>query len=569
MSRSVRRTVYALFLALFGGACVAQERILDFASDISIEANGAVLVVETIVVQVEGQRIQRGILRDFPTRYEDRLGRAVVVPFQVLNVQRDGVADQYKVEPLTNGMRVRIGNPQLMLPHGPHTYLISYRTGRQLGFFERHDELYWNVTGNGWPFVIERASTRVRLPQAVATDKLSAEAYTGPQGAKGRNATAGVSDGEFVFETTRRLAPNEGLTIVAAFPKGIVTAPSEFKQFAWMIGDNAGDLLGIGGLALLLTFMFVMWWRVGRDPHKGPAFPRYDAPDNMSAAAIRFIDRMSFDARCLAAGVLGLGSRGYLKVHQKDDGFVVQRTGAPVKWLAGEKPMADALFHTGPQAVLSQKYDPAVAQAKSELSSALKRNYKGILFRKNGWPLWIAVLAGAAAFGFAAFIGANPLLLVVLVGVLLLALMTFSRLMPAYTREGRKVQDHIEGLRQYLSVAERDDLARMKAPEMTPAEFARMLPYALALDVEKTWADRFAVVIGAAAVAAAVSNYYDGNTSTFGQSSGSSLTDSLSALDSTVSASTTAPGSESGSSDGGGGGGSSGGGGGGGGGGGW
>jgi hypothetical protein len=61
--------------------------------------------------------------------------------------------------------------------------------------------------------------------------------------------------------------------------------------------------------------------------------------------------------------------------------------------------------------------------------------------------------------------------------------------MPAYTREGRRVQDHIDGLRQYLGVAERDYLARMQAPDMTPAEFSRMLPYALALGVEKTWAE--------------------------------------------------------------------------------
>jgi len=568
MSRSACRTFCALVLTLLSSFSFAQERILDFASDVSIESDGTLLVVETIVVQVEGQQIKRGIFRDFPTRYEDRRGATVVVPFEVLSVQRDGAVEQYKVEPLANGMRVRIGNPQLTLPRGPHEYLISYRTGRQVGFFER-DELYWNVTGNGWPFAIERASTRVRLPRAVAADRLSAEAYTGPQGARGGHATASVSDGEFVFETTRRLAPNEGLTIVAVFPKGIVAAPSGFKQLAWVVGDNAGDLLGIGGLAALLTFLFVMWWRVGRDPRKGPPFPRYDAPVNMGAAAVRFIDRMGFDSRCLAAAVLGLGARGYLKVHQKGEGFVVQQTGAPVKWLAGEKPMADALFHTGPQAVLSQQYDPAVAEAKNELQSALKHHYKGVVFRKNGWPLWIAVLAGTVAFGFAAFIGANPLLLVVLVGILLLALMTFSRLMPAYTREGRHVQDHIEGLRQYLSVAERDDLARIKAPEMTPVEFARMLPYALALDVERTWADRFAAVIGTAAVAAAVASYYDGDTSTFGQGSGDSFSDSFSALDSTVSAATTAPGSESGSSDGGGGGGSSGGGGGGGGGGGW
>mgnify|MGYP003557019811 FL=1 len=136
------------------------------------------------------------------------------------------------------------------------------------------------------------------------------------------------------------------------------------------------------------------------------------------------------------------------------------------------------------------------------------------------------------------------------------------------TREVRNVQYRIEGLRQYLGVAERDDRARMKAPEMTPTEFARMLPYALALDVEKTWADRFAVVLGTAAVAAAVSSYYAGDTSSWGSDSIDGLTDSFGSLDSTVSAASTAPGSQSGSS-GGGGGGSSGGGGGGGGGGGW
>jgi uncharacterized membrane protein YgcG len=563
----MKRFACALLLAFLSGAGFTQERILDFASDISIEENGTLLVVETIVVQVEGQQIKRGIFRDFPTRYENHRGLTVVVPFEVLNVQRDGVGEQYKVEPLTNGMRVRIGNPQQMLSRGPHMYRISYRTGRQLGFFERHDELYWNVTGNGWPFVIDRASARVRLPLAAPADKLSAEIYTGPQGARGRNATASVSDGEFAFETMRRLAPNEGLTIVAVFPKGMVTPPSALTRLGWTIVDNIGELVGIGALLLLIFFMFAMWWRLGRDPRKGPKFPRYEPPANMSAAAIRFIDRMGFDTRCLAAGVLGLGARGYLKVHQHDKGFVVQKTGSTVQWLPGEKPLAEALFRGGSQATLSQTYDPAVAEAQSELSSALSTHYKGVAFKRNHWPLVLVVIIGAGAFGLAAVLGANPVLIIALVCVLLLTVFVFFKLLPTYTREGRNVQDHIDGLRQYLGVAERDDLARMKAPEMTPAEFARMLPYALALDVEKTWADRFAAVLGAAAVAAAVSSYYDG--ATFGQDSVSGFTDSLGSLDSTVSSATTAPGSDSGSSSGGGGGGSSGGGGGGGGGGGW
>ena len=564
----MKRLIGALVLALLSGAALAQERIVDFASDVSIDANGSLLVVETIVVQVEGQQIKRGIFRDFPTRYEDHRGITVVVPFEVLNVQRDGTAEQYIVEPLTNGMRVRIGNAQQMLPRGQHMYRISYRTGRQLGFFDQHDELYWNTTGNGWPFVIDRATQRIRLPQPVPAEKLSAEAYTGPQGARGRDAKVSVADAEFNFETTRRLAPNEGLTIVAMFPKGIVTAPSGLTKLRWTVVDNIGELLAIGAVALLLLFLFAMWWRIGRDPRKGPKFPRYEAPPNMSAAAVRFVDRMGFDTRCLAAAVLGLGARGYLKAHQRDDGFVVQQTGATVPLLPGDKPLADALFGTRSQAVLSKTYDPAIATAQSELSSALTRHYKGTIFKRNRWPLALVVIGGAGTLGFAAALAANPALLIALVCVLLLALFAFFKLMPAYTREGRKVQDHIEGLRHYLGVAERDDLARIKAPEMTPVEFARMLPYALALDVEKTWADRFAAMFGASAVAAAVSSYYAGDTSSWGSNSTDGLTDSFGALDSTVSSASTAPGSTSGSS-GGGGGGSSGGGGGGGGGGGW
>jgi uncharacterized membrane protein YgcG len=557
-------------LLLVVAPAFAQERIVDFASDISIEPDGSLRVVETIVVQVEGNQIKRGIFRDFPTRYENRRGAKTVVPFDVLSVQRDGTAEPYALEKLDNGVRVRIGSAAVMLSHGRHEYRISYRTARQLGFFDQHDELYWNVTGNGWPFVIERAAARVRLPRSVDSGKLSAEVFTGPQGAKGRNATATIDGGEFLFETTRRLSPNEGLTIVAAFPKGIVAAPSQFSQLAWLVSDNAGELIAIGGLLSILLFLFWMWWRVGRDPRAGPEVPRYDAPDGMSPAGVRFVNKMGFDSQCFAAAVLGLGARGYLKVQQHGDNFAIEKTGRDVDWLPGDKPMATSLFGGRSRASLSKTYDPAVAAAQSELHSALKRHYKGTVFKLNGWPLWIAVLAGIAVLAFAGSIDATPILLIALAALLLLSLLVFSRLMPAYTREGRRLQDHIEGLQQYLGVAEADDLARMKAPEMTPAEFARMLPYALALDVSKTWADRFAAVLGAGAVAAAVSSYYGGDTSSWGSSSVDSLSESLGELDSTVSSASTPPGSESGSSDGGGGGGgSSGGGGGGGGGGGW
>jgi uncharacterized membrane protein len=177
------------------------------------------------------------------------------------------------------------------------------------------------------------------------------------------------------------------------------------------------------------------------------------------------------------------------------------------------------------------------------------------------------ILIAAAAVGAMVVLEAPVIPILAFAAPMLLLLVVFARWLPAYSVEGRKLQDAIQGLRQYLSVAEKDDLARMKAPPQTAAEFARLLPYAVALDVEETWADRFTALLGASAVSAAVAGYYSSNLGS-GQFSGSALASSLSGMDSTISSAATPPGSSSGGS-GGGGGGSSGGGGGGGGGSGW
>jgi uncharacterized membrane protein YgcG len=555
----------ALLAATFAsGAAVAQERITDFRSEIRIGADGALSVTETLEVEAAGQSIKRGILRDFPTEYRDRAGNRVQVPFEVTSVLRDGAPERFAAESLSNGVRVRIGRAEVMLPPGRHTYEISYRTARQLGFFEQHDELYWNVTGNGWDFAIERASAKVTLPRSVPAAQLAVEAYTGPQGAQGRDWRARAADGGAEYETTRTLAPREGLTIVLAFPKGIVPAPTMAERAAWFVSANRAA--GVGGIGVLLVgaFLYARWRRVGRDPKAGPLFPRYEPPKGVSPAAVRFINKMGFDHRCFAAGILGLGARGYLTVEQHGEDFDLKRTGRSVDWLAGDRPLADALFGGRDATRITKSYDPKIAAAQGALAAALKQHYKGVLFSRNGGSMAVGVLLAIATVGACIVLGASAAVIIPTVVALLAMLLAFSRWMPSYTVEGRRLMDQIEGLRQYLGVAERDSLARLKAPELTPQEFARMLPFALALDVEKTWADRFAALAGAAAVSAAVASYYHSD-SGGGFGSVGDLGASLGDLGNAVSAASTAPGSSSGS----GGGGSSGGGGGGGGGGGW
>ncbi len=143
----------------------------------------------------------------------------------------------------------------------------------------------------------------------------------------------------------------------------------------------------------------------------------------------------------------------------------------------------------------------------------------------------------------------------------------FYHLLERPTLKGRGVLDRLEGFRRYLGAAEGDVLDRLQEPNRSLELFERFLPYAIALEVENRWAERFERVLtpGAEAEARAGSgiSWYSG-----GRSNGldlSGMTTSLSGSFSTsLSASSAAP-----SGGGGGGGGSSGGGGGGGGGGGW
>ncbi len=165
----------------------------------------------------------------------------------------------------------------------------------------------------------------------------------------------------------------------------------------------------------------------------------------------------------------------------------------------------------------------------------------------------------------------DPLLIGALASLLLLNLLFFF-ILGAPTTFGRKRTDEIEGLRHYLSVAEEDRLNMAGAPQMSPQHFETLLPYAVALDVEKPWARAFetwlasAVAAGTVAAGSYAPGWYRGLNSG-NQSFGDKITGLGHSLSDSLTRSLPAPkSSSSGFSSGGG---SSGGGGGGGGGGGW
>jgi hypothetical protein len=358
------------------------EQILSYNSDITIRRDASMQVCETIQVRALGDKIKHGIYRDFPTAYKDHARHSYKVAFQVDQVLRDGQAEGFHTEERSNGERIYVGDKDTILAPGSYTYTITYTTSRQLGFFTDHDELYWNVTGNGWDFAIEKVSATVHLPwsesESVARRALRLDGYTGSQGSTEKTFHTDVdSHGNPVFVSSRPFDPGEGLTIVVEWPKGLVTEPSRAQKIRWFIADHQMELIGAIGLAAVFLYYFVVWFAVGRDGARGTIMPLYEPPADFSPAAVRFLTRMGFDDKTFAAAIVSMAVKKYIRIDQKHgDNYSLQLIAGSANGAAqltrDERALASRLFAGEKKRIdLEQSNHAAIREAREQLRSTL------------------------------------------------------------------------------------------------------------------------------------------------------------------------------------------------------
>ena len=307
------RKLLVVFLALLPLVSAADERIRQFHSDIRVLSDGSIEVTETITVQAEGERIRRGIYRDLPTEYFDKFDNRHEVTIEPLAVLRNDAHEDFRTVTIDRGIRVYFGHRDRFLSNGIHTYSFRYRASRMLGFFDEHDELYWNATGFDWAFPIDRASAAVSFEFEVNASDIRFKAYTGRFGAQGRDYDADLqASGVVLFEATRPLSAVNGLTIVVGWPKGFVQEPTGMQRVGWLLKDNANLLVALGGFVLLLAYYIPVWRRHGKDPDEGVVVTRYEPPEGFSPASLRYIRQMYYDDKVMTAAVVNLAVKGYL-----------------------------------------------------------------------------------------------------------------------------------------------------------------------------------------------------------------------------------------------------------------
>lgn len=636
-----RLSILHLLALLIAGLVVsapaqAMEVIKSYHSDIEVARSGKLTVTETITVSVEHDRILHGIYRDFPLTFTGNDGQMHRVDFSLVDIKRDGRDEQFKTSSLDNGVRILIGKDDTLVPTGDHTYEIKYETGRQIRYFPDHDELFWNVTGNGWESPIQEATATVILPPEVKPD--ATVFYTGAIGATEKNARVTEADGRIFFATTRPLGQHEGLTIGVKFAKGAILQPTSSDSFWWTLHDRMNAIAAGVGFILVFLFFSVQWWRIGRDPARGVVVPRWDPPAGLSPALVNYVANRGFNHggwTAFSASAIDLAVKGLITLEDLTKTVMLKRTDkAPADRLPlGEDKIYNAV-KTGYFAITKDN-GTRLQSLGSDFRSAIDKEHSGKYHSYNAGTIALGIILTIIAFIavlaigdftsdmlglmvvpvviflfvaiFSAVLSATALsspsvVARVFAGILLTAFWLafvviilsaiwaavdaarspddsvayivclamimiaafFSAIMGAATPLGRELRDGIEGLKLYLTVAERQRMNMAGAPQMSPQHYETLLPFAVALGVERPWSEHFQRWLDAAGAAAAASYqplWYSGsnfNSDRFGDR----ISSFSSSLPATISASLPAPTSDSssgfsssGSSGGGGGGG--------------
>lgn len=584
------------------------DRIISFVSDVKVSRDGWLTVRESMTIyngsgeqssaylhlnptaeRTVNNDIQRGLERTFPTDYANEHGLQTRVAFDVISVHKNGQPENFVVVRYGNGYLIRAGSADKYLEDGVFNYVITYKTKQQIKFKKTKAELDWNVNGNGWVFTADSVQCRFTFPSGAKIFENAC--YTGVQGSTARDCSSKiVNDSTIWFYTHKRLESYEGLTVAAAIQPGVISDSSQLEKLVNLLKANWE--LTLIALVVLLTFFINLfnWFRIGRDPKRGVIYPQFEPPTHSPSDA-GFIHHQKYKTEQFSAALIDLAVKKGISIQVDKEGVFRKkntytfRKGSAAKSV---KNYAHSAYNWNLETLFNLKADGSYSPTFESLNSNLKKhltdkyqvdstktkNARGLFALNKDAATWgnivwfiTVVFAGFTldSFDTTTFkVSAGALLLFMLVSQYI-----FFKIMPAYNQQGRKLLDELLGFRMYLATAEEKRFDALNPPEKNLELFERFLPYAVALDCQHEWANKFEDMLTQAIADKSYRPTYFDSSDLTRDFSFSSISDSFySSLSSTIASSSSAPSdsSDSGGSDGGG---SSGDGGGGGGGGGW
>lgn len=521
MRATIKKLLFLIFLFFILSPKIVNAEdgwsIAKFTSNIELLNDGSVKVEEIIDVNFEVDK--HGIYRDLPYIYSDKNQNRTYTEVVIQSVTQDGKNANIKQEKSNGYIRIRIGDPNITI-RGNHVYAIEYFARGVLQSFNTYDEFYWNSTGNNWGVPIIESTTQLKSEENAILEIACYQGFFGSTEKCQGNFQNGKTT---TFETTRALASNEGLTIVAKLKKGAypITVIPKPKTFVEKFLSPFSLSTFLFSTLLGAVSIFILWLKKGRDfwipgiagyKNKNdskivkpigsfePTVVEYTPPENLPPAIIGVIMDEKADTLDVTATIIDLATRGFLTI-----------TEIPKKWMFGnsdyilketrhnksnlysyEKELLTRLFTTNQVKISTLKktfYDD-LAKVKEKLYQDVvaKKFFEVSPEKIRTKYLLVAVFLIIISIVISIISANNNMVFIFDIalgscfsGILLLIV---SQFLPRRSSSGREIYRRMKGYRMFIERAEK---YRQKFFESRNL-FNEVLPYAIIFGITEKYA---------------------------------------------------------------------------------
>ncbi len=427
-------------------AAEADEHIRSFDSQVTISRDNVAHIKETIIYDF-GTSSHHGIYRDIPIDYKDGDKNFYLSAKYSKTVDEGGNEVTAEVSEVSGNERLKLGDADKTLT-GTHTYVITYTLSPIIIQKDNKPFLLLDLLGEGWQVPVDHFSASVKLEGGSQLSDI-----------KWYDAS-----GDLPAVTKENIPPYTGVTINAFLPEGYVSSylePNKPRPVdVWKFIVALGIIIPIALTSIVAILILILRSSRARAKRKAQTvIPEYEPPKNMSPAAMGLLEDDAAEMREITATVIDWAVRGFIRITREEKkglfgsvSYTLTQLKSSASLDSTEKALYEAFFSNGKEVSLKDLDTSKMAAAATEFKSAIKSQLTDAgYYAKNGGVLEKGNLTDAGAQQWA----------------------------------------KVDGFKLYLGVVEKDRLNFSDAPEKTPERFNALLPYAVALGVEKEWAKQF------------------------------------------------------------------------------
>ena len=496
-----------VFLSLFFFYSPTQARdtitdwyLKDFQSNITVNKDSSVNIVENITADCGDLPDKHGIFRVLPTKMYIDANKSITTPIS-LNSITDFNNSPLKYSTLKNNvdntLTWKIGDANKTVT-SVNYYKIDYLEKNVIRFDNsKFDEFYWNLNGNFWDIQTDQYSAKITFPSEVNKNQSEVNLYSGDfkDNLNGLATFKWLDDHTIEVDSKQMLNPAEGITISITFPKGIFTP---YKPTFWEVNWQYLSFL-IPVLILLLCSN--LWNKYGKDPKINPTIvPEFAIPDNLSPMKMGMIlSDNNLKSQYISAAIINCAVKKALKIEKIEkkgifgtDDYKLTKT-AGKNLTNDEKILLDKIFASKTEIKLSDLKNKFYNDIPKISESITKKLVAEELILTRSRILQIVYIVIASVFFFSSFF------VLILSGLLTtsfiltaIIIFVFSFLMKVRTQKGAEMVRKIRGFELYMRTAEK---YRQQFNEKENI-FERFLPYAIMFGITGLWIEKMKLIYG-------------------------------------------------------------------------